>query len=221
MPSADYFLSKLPAGHATTSLTKPAATALLRADILVLPSFAFNGSAPEMRELCAAALWVPSPNYSATAVKQLPASARNTLCRLMGIPLQPNGTSVQSSRVTHTINSRLNNSAATSQSAAASASAAPAAATGGTSMAAPAAQAAPPPPAHPAVGGAAAAISGGGGGLQIAAGGAASQHFAVGGGVQQAPRSSAVCISPAACGWPCSWLGRWLGGSSIGTLKRV
>ena len=97
MPPTDYFLSKLPAGHATTLLTKSAATALLRADILVLPTFAFNGSTPEMRELCAAALWIHSPNYSATAVQQLPMAARNTLCRLMGIPSQPNGIAASTS----------------------------------------------------------------------------------------------------------------------------
>ncbi len=56
MSSANYFLSKLPAGHSTTLLSKQAATALLLADALVLPSFSYKGTVPEMRELCAAFL---------------------------------------------------------------------------------------------------------------------------------------------------------------------
>jgi hypothetical protein len=53
--------------------------------------------------LCAAALWVTvhSPNYSAPAVRQIPTAARNTLCRLLGIPLAPNRTTAhwQSDRI--------------------------------------------------------------------------------------------------------------------------
>ena len=56
MSYSNYFLSKLPAGHGTTLLTKQTATALLLADTLVLPSFSYNGMVPELRELCAAAL---------------------------------------------------------------------------------------------------------------------------------------------------------------------
>jgi hypothetical protein len=207
MPSADHFFSKLPAGHATTLSTKQAATALLRANTLVLPTFSYNDTVPEMRELCAAALWVHSPNYSATAVQQLPIAARNTLCRMLGIPMSPNGVAVQTARVTHTITTRLagalNNNAAANQAAAAPAAAAMAVAAGGVPIAAPAVPAAPPPLAHLAAGGAAAAIGGGGGGPQLAAGGAAPQHPAAGGGVQQAPPPPAYAQAsgaPAAAG---------------------
>jgi hypothetical protein len=77
-----------------------------------------------MHELCAAALWVHSPNYTPPAVRQLPNAARNTLCRLLGIPLAPSGTSIQSDRITHAIDGLLTaamrNGTAARQAAAAS-----------------------------------------------------------------------------------------------------
>ena len=209
MSSSDYFLSKLPVGHSITSLTKQAATALLLTDALVLPSFSYKGTLAEMRELCAAALWVHAPNFRVTEVRRLPIAARNTLCRLLDIPLAPNGVAAQSDRVMHTINARL--TAAMSQGATASqapaapaAAAASAAASGGAPAAAPAAQAALSLPAPaPAGGGAAAAggggqgppslppAGGGGGGPQwqppFLPNGAVNPQRLAGGGAQQAP----------------------------------
>ena len=88
---ATHFTLKLPGGHGVNLLSQQAATAVLRADALVAPAFSYQGTVPEMRELCAALHWVRSPNYTPAAVRQLPPVVLATLCRLLSVPVLPNG----------------------------------------------------------------------------------------------------------------------------------
>jgi hypothetical protein len=63
----DFFISKLPSGHAVKDITKAAAIASLRGDDLVKASPA--GTVPLLRQQCAAVIWLRSDVCTAESVR--------------------------------------------------------------------------------------------------------------------------------------------------------
>ena len=80
---ADYFLSRLPSGHAIKDIQKPAATHTVRGEQMII-------AAPEttvlfLRRQCAAVVWVRSDAYSLENLEKLPGADRAYLLKLFGL----------------------------------------------------------------------------------------------------------------------------------------
>ena len=80
---ADYFVSRLPAGHAIKDIQKSAATNTVRSEQMII-------AAPEttltlLRRQCAAVVWVRSDTYSFENLEKLPGSERAYLLKLFGL----------------------------------------------------------------------------------------------------------------------------------------
>ena len=99
MVMATYFISKLIPGHAILSSDKSALLVILRAHPLLSPTYAHSGTVAEFKEFCAALLWTDSGTFSLAAVKQLPAGARASLCRMFGLNVTPATAGPQSDRI--------------------------------------------------------------------------------------------------------------------------
>jgi hypothetical protein len=81
---ADYFISKLPSGHAIKDLTKPIAINTVRSEPMII-------APPEttvflLRRQCAAVVWVWSDAYSRENVEKLPPVERAYLLQLFSLP---------------------------------------------------------------------------------------------------------------------------------------
>jgi hypothetical protein len=79
----DYFLSRLPSGHAIKDIQKPAATHTVRGEQMII-------AAPEttvlfLRRQCAAVVWVRSDAYSLENLEKLPGADRAYLLKLFGL----------------------------------------------------------------------------------------------------------------------------------------
>ena len=90
----DFFISKLPSGHAVKDITKAAAIASLRGDDLVKASPA--GTVPLIRQQCAAVVWLRSDVCTADNLEKLTLADRAYLLKLCG--LLSGGTSKAQSR---------------------------------------------------------------------------------------------------------------------------
>ena len=99
MVMSTYFISKLIPGHAILSSDKSALLVILRAHPLLSPTYAHSGTVAEFKEFCAALLWTDSGTFSLAAVKQLPAGARASLCRMFGLNVTPATAGPQSDRI--------------------------------------------------------------------------------------------------------------------------
>ncbi len=67
---ADYFISKLPSGHAIKDLTKPIATNTVRGEPMIIAPP--ENTVALLRRQCAAVVWVRSDAYSRDNVEKLP-----------------------------------------------------------------------------------------------------------------------------------------------------
>ena len=90
----DFFISKLPSGHAVKDITKAAAIASLRGDDLVKAPPA--GTVPLIRQQCAAVVWLRSDVCTADNLEKLALADRAYLLKLCG--LLSGGTSKAQSR---------------------------------------------------------------------------------------------------------------------------
>ena len=80
---ADYFISKLPSGHAIKDLTKAIATNTVRSEPMIIASP--ETTVPLLRRQCAAVVWVRSDSYSRDSLEQLPATERAYLLKLFSL----------------------------------------------------------------------------------------------------------------------------------------
>ena len=81
---ADFFLSRLPAGHAVRDIARATATTTIRNEKMVV-------AAPEalvtaLRRQCAAVIWVRSDVYSLENLEKLQLTDRAFLLKLFGLP---------------------------------------------------------------------------------------------------------------------------------------
>ena len=81
---ADYFISKLPSGHAIKDLTKPIATNTVRSEPMIIAPP--ETTVPLFRRQCAAVVWVRSDAYSRDSLEQLPAAECTYLLKLFSLP---------------------------------------------------------------------------------------------------------------------------------------
>ena len=81
---ADYFISKLPSGHAIKDLTKAIATNTVRSEPMIIASP--ETTVPLLRRQCAAVVWVRSDSYSRDSLEQLPATDRAYPLKLFSLP---------------------------------------------------------------------------------------------------------------------------------------
>ena len=81
---ADYFISKLPSGHAIKDLTKTIATNTVRSEPMIIAPP--ETTVPLLRRQCAAVVWVRSDSYSRDSLEQLPATERAYLLKLFSLP---------------------------------------------------------------------------------------------------------------------------------------
>ena len=80
----DFFISKLPSGHAVKDITKAAAVASLRGDTIVQMSLATT--VPFLRQQCAAVVWLRSDVCTADNLEKLAPADRAYLLKLCGLP---------------------------------------------------------------------------------------------------------------------------------------
>lgn len=194
---ADFFQTKLVHSHIILKATKPALMNILRRHPLLTPTYQHSGVLSQLKEFCAALLWVDAASFSVQAIKNLPAEARATLCTMLGLTVTPVNASAQADRIMHFVRTKRAAIASRATTQVGGVNAAPA---GGNAQ-----------------GGAAAGAGGGGaaagalapistGGVQAAAGGGGPQPAVVGGGLasgagggQQAPAAGgAFAAIPAA-----------------------
>jgi hypothetical protein len=80
----DYFVSRLPIGHAIRTMNKTVATANVTNEPMVIA--APEANLPDLRKQCAAVVWVNSAGvYSLENVEKLPATERGFLLKLFGL----------------------------------------------------------------------------------------------------------------------------------------
>ena len=91
----DYFISKLPSGHAVKDITKAAAAASLRGDTIVTAAPA--NTVPLLRRQCAAVVWLRSDVCTADNLEKLALADRTYLLKLCGL-LDGGSSKVQSRR---------------------------------------------------------------------------------------------------------------------------
>jgi hypothetical protein len=93
----DFFLSKLPAGHAILSMTRAAASTSLSQE----PAFgaAVAVGVDEARLQCAAMSWLLSDVYSQATFLKLSAPARAYALQLCGLDVNPRGAPAQAARI--------------------------------------------------------------------------------------------------------------------------
>ena len=96
---ANHFQGKLISGHSILSAQKSDLLSTMQRHPLLTPTFQHTGSVGVYREFCAALLWLDSPVYSLTAIKQLPVATRITLCTMLGIVATPSAIDAQSKRI--------------------------------------------------------------------------------------------------------------------------
>ena len=92
----DYFISKLPSGHAVKDITKAAAAASLRGDTIVAAAPA--NTVPLLRRQCAAVVWLRSDVCTADNLEKLASADRSYLLTICGLPGGGTG-KVQSRRI--------------------------------------------------------------------------------------------------------------------------
>ena len=93
------FLTKLARNHRILSAQKPELLLTMQAHPLLTPTFQHSGTVTIYREFCAALLWLDDGPPSVSAVKQLPAAARITLCVMLGLATTPTASDSQSQRI--------------------------------------------------------------------------------------------------------------------------
>ena len=81
---ADYFISKLPAGHAIKDLTKQIATNTVCSEPMIIAPP--ENTVPLLRRQCVAVVWIRSDAYSLENVEKLPAVERAYLLKLFSLP---------------------------------------------------------------------------------------------------------------------------------------
>ena len=91
----DYFISRLPSGHAVKDITKAAAAASLRGDTIVTAAPA--NTVPLLRRQCAAVVWLRSDVCTADNLEKLALADRTYLLKLCGL-LDGGSSKVQSRR---------------------------------------------------------------------------------------------------------------------------
>uniref|UniRef100_A0A6T7VNR6 Uncharacterized protein n=1 Tax=Cryptomonas curvata TaxID=233186 RepID=A0A6T7VNR6_9CRYP len=79
----DFFISKLPSGHAVKDITKAAAVASLRGDTIVQTTIATT--VPLLRQQCAAVVWLRSDVCTADNLEKLAPADRAYLLKLCGL----------------------------------------------------------------------------------------------------------------------------------------
>lgn len=98
---ANHFQAQLIANHRILSAQKPELLAVMQAHPLFTPISPNRGALATYRECCAALLWLDSGGVSLAAVGQLPASARMTLCFVLGFPTTGTSSDSQAQRAVH------------------------------------------------------------------------------------------------------------------------
>ncbi len=80
---ADYFVSRLPVGHAIKDITKLSATNTVSNEPMIIAEP--ESTAPLLRRPCTAVVWARSDAYSLENVKKLPTSEHAYLLKLFGL----------------------------------------------------------------------------------------------------------------------------------------
>ncbi len=119
-----HFSVRLQSNNCVLRFSKGDAVTFLRADALVAPTFSAADTVAELREYCAAWLWVRGPGYSSQALRGssgLPPVARITLCTVLRVATQPPEAQATSDRIRQAVLSRSSGGAAAQPAGAAAA----------------------------------------------------------------------------------------------------